>query len=54
MLLRALLNAEADLDIVGLYNAGFVLTITYSGMVFSAMETDYFRACRPSTTTTRP
>lgn len=42
MLLRALLNAEADLDIVGLYNAGFMLTVTYSGMVFSAMETDYF------------
>lgn len=42
MLLRALLNAEADLDTVGLYNAAFVLTITYSGMVFSAMETDYF------------
>lgn len=42
MLLRALLNTEADLDIVGLYNAGFVLTVTYSGMVFSAMETDYF------------
>jgi len=28
--------------VVGLYNAGFMLTVTYAGMVFSAMETDYF------------
>jgi O-antigen/teichoic acid export membrane protein len=31
-----------DLDVLGLYNAGYMLTITYAGMVFSAMETDYF------------
>ena len=42
MLVRALLNVSADLDTVGLYNAGYVLTVTYSSMVFSAMETDYF------------
>lgn len=42
MFIRSFLNNNAGLDIVGLYNAGYVLTITYAGMVFSAMETDYF------------
>ena len=42
MLIRSFLNVSSDLDVVGLYNAGFMLTITYAGMVFSAMETDYF------------
>lgn len=42
MLIRSYLNVTASLDTVGLYNAGFLLTVTYSGMVFSAMETDYF------------
>ncbi|MBR1485157.1 MAG: oligosaccharide flippase family protein [Prevotella sp.] len=42
MLIRSYLNVTASLDVVGLYNAGFMLTITYGGMVFSAMETDYF------------
>jgi len=43
MLIRSYLNVvSGDLDVVGLYNAGFMLTITYAGMVFSAMETDYF------------
>jgi O-antigen/teichoic acid export membrane protein len=42
MLIRAHLNVVGELDIVGLYNAGFILTVTYAGMVFSAMESDYF------------
>ena len=42
MAIRTFLNAGGSLDMVGLYNAGYMLTITYSGMVFSAMETDYF------------
>ena len=42
MLIRTYLNANGNLDVVGLYNAGYMLTITYAGMVFSAMETDYF------------
>jgi O-antigen/teichoic acid export membrane protein len=42
MLIRAYLNVEGGLDFVGLYNVGFMLTITYAGMVFSAMESDYF------------
>lgn len=33
------LGSEAD---VGLYNAGYALTVTYASMVFTAMETDYF------------
>lgn len=42
MAIRSFLNVRADLGVVGLYNAGFMLAITYSGMVFSALETDYF------------
>lgn len=33
------LGTESD---VGLYNAGYALTVTYASMVFTAMETDYF------------
>lgn len=42
MVIRSFLNVSGDLDVVGLYNAGFMLTVTYAGMVFSAMETDFF------------
>lgn len=42
VVIRSYLNVVGDLNDVGLYNAGFMLTITYAGMVFSAMETDYF------------
>lgn len=42
MFVRSFLNVSGALDAVGLYNAGFMLTMTYGGMVFSAMETDYF------------
>ena len=42
MFIRSYLNVVGDLDILGLYNAGYMITITYAGMVFSAMETDYF------------
>jgi len=42
MVIRSYLNLVGDLDVLGLYNAGYMLTITYAGMVFSAMETDYF------------
>lgn len=41
-LIRSYLNNVAQIDVLGLYNAGFMLTMTYVGMVFSAMETDYF------------
>lgn len=42
MLIRTYLNTTADLGIVGAYNAGFMICVTYAGMVFAAMETDYF------------
>lgn len=42
MVIRSYLNIVGDLDMLGLYNAGYMLTITYAGMVFSAMETDYY------------
>ena len=41
-LIRTFLNTHGSLSEVGLFNAGFVMTMTYAGMVFSAMETDYF------------
>ena len=42
LLIRSYLNVVGDLDMLGLYNAGYMLTITYAGMVFSAMEADYY------------
>lgn len=42
LLIRTYLNNVSGIDTVGLYNAGFMMTMTYVGMVFSAMETDYF------------
>lgn len=40
--IQAYLNNVASLNLVGLYNAGVTMTVTYAGMVFAAMETDYF------------
>lgn len=40
--IRSYLNNVGDLEAVGLYNAGYMMTVTYAGMVFQAMETDYF------------
>ena len=40
--IRSFLNQSGDLSTVGLFNAGYMMTMTYTGMVFSAMETDYF------------
>lgn len=42
MIIRALLSLDAELDTVGLYNAGYMITISYAGLAFSSMETDYF------------
>lgn len=41
-IIRSYLSHAGDIQIVGLYNAGFMVTMTYGGMVFHAMETDYF------------
>ena len=40
--IRSYINNVAGIETVGLYNAAFMMTMTYVGMVFSAMETDYF------------
>ena len=42
MVIRSYLNVQGDLDVLGFYNAGYLLTITYAGIVFSAMDTDFF------------
>ncbi len=42
MFIRSFLNVEGGMEDVGLYNSAYMITITYAGMVFSAMETDYF------------
>jgi len=42
MIVRSYLNVAGDLDVLGLYNAGYMLTITYAGMVFSAMDSDFY------------
>lgn len=42
LLIRSYLNNAGSLDVVGMFNAGYMLTVVYGGLVFSAMETDYF------------
>lgn len=41
-IIRSFLNTTSSLDTVGLYNAGYMMTMVYAGMVFTAMETDFF------------
>ncbi len=38
---RAFLS-DMSLSLVGLFNTGYMITMTYAGMMFAAMETDYF------------
>lgn len=42
LIIRSYLNNEASLEIVGFYNSGYVLIMTYASMVFTSMDTDYF------------
>jgi len=42
MLVRSYLNVQGDLDVVGLYNVGYTLTMTYGGLIFTAQDSDYF------------
>lgn len=42
LLVKSYINNVAGIETLGLYNAGFMMTLTYAGMAFSAMETDYF------------
>ena len=41
-LIRTYINRNGDLSDVGLFNAGWTLAIVYAGVVFSAMEADYY------------
>lgn len=40
--IRSFLNRAGSLDTVGLYNAAYMMVMTYAGVVFTSMETDYF------------
>lgn len=40
--IRSFINHNGSLSDLGLFNAGYMLTMVYASMVFSAMETDYF------------
>lgn len=42
LVIRAYLNVNGGLGAVGLYNAGYMLAVTYAGMFFSSMESDYY------------
>lgn len=42
MIIRSYLNMRGDLGHVGLYNASYMMTVTYAGMVFSAIDSDFF------------
>ncbi len=42
VIVRSFLSVQEGMDTVGLYNAGYMIAITYAGIVFSAMETDFF------------
>lgn len=41
-IVRTYLNNVSGTETVGLYNAGYMLAVTYASLVFAAMETDYF------------
>lgn len=40
--IRAYVGHNGGVDVVGLYNAVYVLVFTYASLVFTAMETDYY------------
>jgi O-antigen/teichoic acid export membrane protein len=40
--IRIFINATGGVEEVGLYNAGIALISTYVGLLFTAMETDYY------------
>ena len=42
LIIRSYINNVSDAEMVGLYNAGFMMTMTYAGMVFSALDADYY------------
>lgn len=42
LVIRSYLNNVAEIASVGFYNSAYMMTMVYAGMIFSAMETDYF------------
>lgn len=40
--IRSYLNNVGQVQAVGLYNAAYMMIFTYAGMIFTAMETDYY------------
>lgn len=42
LIIQSYLNTGVSTEMVGLYNSAYTLTMVYAGMVFAAMETDYF------------
>lgn len=42
MLIRTFISNNGSIEDVGLYGAGFALTVTYTRFVFSAMDADYY------------
>lgn len=41
-LIRAFLNQQGNLEVVGLFNAGITIVFVYAGMVFSVMDQDFY------------
>lgn len=42
MIIQSYLSSVATLSILGLYKAGYQLSITYSGMIFTAVNNDFY------------
>ena len=42
MFIRSYMNVIGNLEDVGLYNVGYMISVAYASLIFSAMETDYF------------
>lgn len=42
LIIRSYINNISGPDTVGLYNAGFMMTMTYAGMIFSSLDADYY------------
>ena len=40
--IRYYLSSNGNETLVGLFNAGYMIAVTYAGMVFTAMESDYY------------
>nr|WP_308535472.1 oligosaccharide flippase family protein [uncultured Prevotella sp.] len=41
-LIRSYINNVANIETVGLYNAGYMMSMTYVGLIFASLETDFF------------